>query len=82
MADVAATLLSIWRDVLGADVSATDSFFDLGGDSFVALRVLARIKDELGYDVSIADLLDYPTVAELTAVVQHAYPEPARQSAP
>jgi acyl carrier protein len=73
MADMVSTLLGIWRDVFGVPVGVTDNFFDLGGDSFAALRVLARIRDELRCEISIADLLDYPTIAELTAVVQHAH---------
>jgi acyl carrier protein len=72
MADMASTLLAIWHDVLGVPVGVTDNFFDLGGDSFAAMRVLARVRDELSYEISIADLLDYPTIAELTAIVEHA----------
>jgi acyl carrier protein len=82
--DVAAALLSIWQSVLGTAASATDSFFELGGDSFTALRVLGRIRDELGCDVSVADLLDYPEFGEFTVIVQkslaqvrHADAEPS-----
>jgi acyl carrier protein len=82
--DVAAALLNIWQSVLGGAVSATDSFFELGGDSFTALRVLARIRDELGCDIAVADLLDYPEFEEFTVIVQksladvrHADPEPS-----
>jgi hypothetical protein len=38
MADMASTLLRIWHDVFGVPVGVTDNFFDLGGDSFAALR--------------------------------------------
>jgi acyl carrier protein len=73
--DVAAALLSIWQSVLDTPVSATDSFFDLNGDSFAALRVLARTRDELGCDISIADLLDYPELGEFTVIVQKSLAE-------
>lgn len=86
-ADVMPVLLSIWQRVFEVEVSTADNFFDLDGDSFTAMRILARIRDELECEISIADLLDFPTVAELAAVVQqsrtrvrHAHPEPSRQS--
>lgn len=73
--DVASALLSIWQSVLDAPVSVTDSFFGLNGDSFAALRVLARIRAELGCDISIADLLDYPEFGEFTVIVQKSLAE-------
>jgi acyl carrier protein len=50
-------------------------FSDLGGDSFAALRVLARIRDELGCDIAIADLLDSPELGEFTVIVQKSLAE-------
>jgi acyl carrier protein len=73
--DVAAAVTCIWQSVLDAPVTVTDSFFELNGDSFAALRVLARIRDELGCDISIADLLDYPELGEFTVIVQKSLAE-------
>lgn len=70
--DVTATLLRIWQSVFETKVSATDNFFDLNGNSFIALRLVVRIRGEMGCEISIADLLDYPTIDELAVVVEQS----------
>ncbi|MGV9743694.1 amino acid adenylation domain-containing protein [Rhodococcus zopfii] len=77
-------------DLLDRDrVGATANFFDLGGNSLTATRLLARIDDEFGTRLQIRDLFDNPTVAGLALVVDRqrggagrprltARPRPAR----
>ncbi|RGC67748.1 Linear gramicidin synthase subunit B [Micromonospora sp. MW-13] len=59
---------AVWRDVLGVPVtgSAAD-FFDLGGDSLLAVRCAARLTAVTGVPVPPAALFDHPTVAALAA---------------
>lgn len=53
-----------WRTLLGVeDIGRGDSFFELGGDSLIALRFLSRARDELGVDYSIERLFEAPTLA-------------------
>ncbi|MFD4179606.1 non-ribosomal peptide synthase/polyketide synthase [Rhodococcus sp. NPDC058514] len=61
----------IYAGVLESDhpVGAADSFFDLGGNSLVATRLLARVNAEFGTRVSVRELFEAPTVAGLAAVV-------------
>ncbi|MEU5000867.1 acyl carrier protein [Streptomyces sp. NPDC086554] len=63
----------IYRRVLETDaVHAGSDFFDLGGDSLLATRVISAIARDLGPELTIADFLDHPTpqgVAELIASV-------------
>ncbi|MCV7370116.1 amino acid adenylation domain-containing protein [Mycolicibacterium duvalii] len=61
-------LAAIFAQVLGvARVGATDSFFDLGGDSILAMRLAATISDAFAINVSVRTLFDSPTVAELAS---------------
>uniref|UniRef100_UPI0004C18202 condensation domain-containing protein n=1 Tax=Streptomyces sp. NRRL B-3229 TaxID=1463836 RepID=UPI0004C18202 len=62
-------LAAIWQDVLGLDrVGVEDSFFDLGGDSIRAVRLVGALR-AAGYDVSIPDVFQHRTIAALGALV-------------
>jgi phthiocerol/phenolphthiocerol synthesis type-I polyketide synthase E len=61
-----AAVAAAFGDVLGMrEVGAHDDFFDLGGDSLVATRLLLSIKDSVGAELSVRDLFAAPTVTEL-----------------
>ncbi|MEV7022277.1 amino acid adenylation domain-containing protein, partial [Kitasatospora sp. NPDC093558] len=60
-------LAAIWSDVLGTDrVGVEDSFFDLGGDSIRAVRLVGALR-AAGYDASVRDVFQHRTIAELAA---------------
>ena len=46
-------------------VGVDDSFFDLGGDSLSAMRVIAAINTGLDAGLAVRALFDAPTVAQL-----------------
>ena len=59
-------LAGIYAQVLGLKrVGADDSFFDLGGDSLSAMRVIAAINSGLDTALSVRALFEAPTVAQL-----------------
>ena len=62
----------IFSDVLDLEnVSATRSWFTLGGDSLTATQVIARINAELDADLGVRDLFEAPTVRALTQRLGH-----------
>ena len=61
---------AIWAQVLEREsIDVHDHFYDLGGESLQAMRIMARIRKTLGVDVDLQSLLDAPTVAELSSTV-------------
>ncbi|MFF1910029.1 condensation domain-containing protein, partial [Kitasatospora sp. NPDC058218] len=62
-------LAAIWADVLGlAQVGVEDSFFDLGGDSIRAVRLVGALR-AAGYDITIPDVFQQRTIAALATTV-------------
>ena len=59
-------LTGIYAQVLGLErVGADDSFFELGGDSLSAMRVIAAVNAGLNTNLSVRALFEAPTVAQL-----------------
>ena len=74
-------IAAVWAAVLGLaeeSVSAGASFFELGGHSLLAMRVVSRLRDELGTEVGVADLFAHPVLSALATAIdslgQHALP--------
>ncbi|HKH48850.1 MAG TPA: amino acid adenylation domain-containing protein, partial [Thermoanaerobaculia bacterium] len=58
----------IWKSVLGLpEVGALESFFDLGGHSLAATRVVTQIQEVFPLEVPLRTLFESPTLAELAA---------------
>jgi acyl carrier protein len=72
------TLAGIWSEVLGIErVGVTDDFFALGGHSLSAARILSRVRDSLGANLSLAVIFESPTVESLAAAVSASGSVPA-----
>ncbi|MDN3356472.1 non-ribosomal peptide synthetase, partial [Actinomadura sp. DC4] len=64
-------LCELFADVLKLDrVGAEDGFFDLGGDSLLAMRLIARVRNALDAEVSIGALFADPTPAGVARLVR------------
>ncbi len=70
---VEVAISAIWQDVLGLSrVGVHDRFFDLGGHSLDATRVMSRLSRELEVSLPLRALFEAPTVAELAERVLEA----------
>ncbi|MER6161625.1 SDR family NAD(P)-dependent oxidoreductase [Streptomyces sp. NPDC001868] len=68
-------IAAIWSDVLGQkSVGRDESFFDLGGNSLRATRLLARVSAELSVRLSTHELYESPTVEGMAARVAAGAP--------
>ncbi|MCA7013924.1 amino acid adenylation domain-containing protein [Dickeya dadantii] len=67
------SLRDIWREVLKHDrIGCDQNFFALGGHSLHALRIAARIEQQLALRVSLTDLLQYQTIQQLAEKINAA----------
>ncbi|WP_237707431.1 condensation domain-containing protein, partial [Xanthomonas oryzae] len=68
-------LATLWSALLGVErVGRHDDFFALGGHSLLAVRLISRIRQQLGVDVVLADLFAQPQLAALAARVACSQP--------
>ncbi|WP_218653140.1 amino acid adenylation domain-containing protein [Nostoc sp. TCL26-01] len=64
--DLERLLVNIYADLLQIDqVGVDDNFFDLGGTSILIMQLALRVKQELGMELSVVKLFQYPTIAGL-----------------
>lgn len=72
-----AALMNIWSKVLGrAQIGMNENFFEAGGTSLTAVRVVAIIKKELRKTLSIVTIFECPTISSLAAKLNAAADSP------
>jgi len=78
---VESQLVKIWESVLGVrPIGVANNFFDLGGYSLLAVRLMQRIEDDLHKKIPIATLFQAPTIEKLAGVIGHEGWSPAWSS--
>lgn len=61
-----AAIADIWAELIGVpQISIRASFFDLGGDSLLTVRAIARMGSALGMQIAIHEFFDGPTVEQV-----------------
>ncbi|MGQ4599010.1 amino acid adenylation domain-containing protein [Nocardia sp. R6R-6] len=64
--EVERVLAGIFAEVLDTEIGVEDSFFEMGGNSLIAARAVARINAALGTALSIRDLFEASSISGLT----------------
>ena len=62
-------LIRLWQEMLHVAVDATANFFELGGNSLLALKFLAQVQHDRGIDIPAVKFYQYPTVRELARFI-------------
>ncbi|MFB2970446.1 beta-ketoacyl synthase N-terminal-like domain-containing protein [Aerosakkonema sp. BLCC-F183] len=67
------TIAEIWQQSLGIDkIGIYDDFFELGGDSLLAIHLIAKISEATNTKLSAHSLIDAPTIADLAKLIAQA----------
>ncbi|HET6976586.1 MAG TPA: amino acid adenylation domain-containing protein [Pyrinomonadaceae bacterium] len=63
-------LVAIWEEVFKVHpIGVEDSFFDLGGHSILALRLMARVQKEFGQNLPLSTLTEAGDIAHLADII-------------
>jgi amino acid adenylation domain-containing protein len=66
-----AKLVKIWQEILKAEsIGVTDNFFDLGGHSLMAVRLMDQIRKLTGVEIPLTALFQGATVEHLASIVR------------
>ncbi|MCG4262577.1 hypothetical protein K6W36_18870, partial [Acetobacter senegalensis] len=66
-----AALLAVWREVFGHDnIGVTDNFFEVGGDSILAIRLFSRIKVLHNQNIVFADFFNNASVIGVMDILE------------
>ena len=63
-------LVYIWGELLGVEAGVQNNFFEVGGHSLMAARLIARIGEEFDLELPLRTIFDRPTIAALAEVVE------------
>ncbi len=67
------SLAKLWENLLNTSpIGVTDNFFNLGGYSFLAVRLMAQIQDMFGHNLTLSTLFENPTIEKLSTIVAQA----------
>jgi acyl-CoA synthetase (AMP-forming)/AMP-acid ligase II/acyl carrier protein len=69
--EVEKLIAELWSEVLGRpDLGVFDRFLESGGDSLLAVKLVARVQDALGLQPSMIEFFDRPTIAAQAELIE------------
>ncbi|HSV52507.1 MAG TPA: amino acid adenylation domain-containing protein, partial [Burkholderiaceae bacterium] len=81
--EVQRRLQVIWEEMLGVpSIGLEDSFFDLGGHSLKAIRLISEVERAFGIELRAAALFEASTIARLAVLVRAAQQPQASAARP
>ncbi|MDZ8085081.1 MAG: amino acid adenylation domain-containing protein [Nostoc sp. DedQUE12b] len=67
-------LVKLWENLLNTSpIGVIDNFFDLGGHSFLAVRLMAQIQDKFGHNLPLSTLFENPTIEKLATILSQPF---------
>jgi acyl transferase domain-containing protein/surfactin synthase thioesterase subunit/acyl carrier protein len=76
-------LVRLWQDVLSLEgIGVQDNFFEIGGDSLLAVRLIGRVQETLGIEIPLRRVVEEPTIAGIARVIDEVRSGAAAKTAP
>jgi acyl carrier protein len=73
-------VLAAWQEVLGIErIGLNDNFFEIGGHSVLATRIIILLRSNLGLNISLRLLFENATVAGMATALMESLLEQAEQ---
>ncbi|HEX7182946.1 MAG TPA: amino acid adenylation domain-containing protein [Thermoanaerobaculia bacterium] len=73
-------LVQLWEEILGTrPIGIRDDFFASGGNSLMAVRLVAQVRRQLGHRLPLTTLLETPTIERLAAILRAEMPPPEQR---
>ncbi|MFL9655985.1 amino acid adenylation domain-containing protein [Streptomyces sp. PB17] len=63
-------IAAIWADLLGKTAGVHDGFFDVGGHSILAVRLVSRLQQDFDLDLPIRVVFEQPTIAQIAVEIE------------
>ncbi|HSX37498.1 MAG TPA: amino acid adenylation domain-containing protein [Chlamydiales bacterium] len=64
-------LLSVWKEVLDfPEIHVDDNFFEIGGNSLLAMRLMVKIRNQIGPSIPLIQFFQNPTIEGLAQSIQ------------
>lgn len=65
------TIINTWSSALKQEkIGIYDNFFDLGGHSLIATKIISRLRKENNLEIKLRDIFENPTVASLAYLIE------------
>jgi len=73
MSDTEKTIYDIWMELINVqgDLSIDDNFFDIGGHSILATRLVFQLRNTFSVDVPLGFVFKVPTIRGMAAEIDH-----------
>jgi natural product biosynthesis luciferase-like monooxygenase protein len=81
--EVERRLAAIFQELLGTnEIGVDDNFFDLGANSLMMVRVVEKIRSEMGLKMSLVRVFQFPTLGSLAAAIADSETDPGHAAVP
>jgi acyl carrier protein len=78
--DIERILQQVWQEVLSKEkISVTDNFFEIGGHSLKATRIVSGVRAALGCEIGLWDVFAHPSIRQLSICIEQKV-EPAQSA--